>query len=197
MDPILAHISNVLCLFYVNVVGRCFGEVTKNATDPSQHGTLKGAYVHKMTFCVKFLAPHVRTHFRIFIRCSKYTAILMLPRTHVPRMTVCVTFRARLRSIPLSLLDRLFGHLGRQGRPRLPEDFRNGSAERPFGLPKSPKDALQTLLRYARAYIQTSRRVSVVGGSAMHMKWPDGIGREAGIGGTRDRKELNLFRACP
>ena len=122
MDPILAHISNVLCLFYVNVVGRCFGEVTKNATDPSQHGTLKGAYVHEMTLCVTFLAPHVRTHFRIFIRCSKYTAILMLPRTHVPRMTVCVTFRARLRSVPLGLSNRLFGNLGRQGRPRLPKD---------------------------------------------------------------------------
>ena len=86
------------------------------------------------------------------------------------------------------------------GPPRSPKAARrprNGAAERPFGLPKSPKDALQTLLRYARAYIQTSRRVSVVGGSAMHMKWPDGIGREAGIGGTRDRKELNVFRACP
>ena len=29
-----------------------------------------------------------------------------------------------------------------------------------------------------------SDRVTSVGGSAMHMKWPDGIGREAGIGRT-------------
>ena len=64
--------------------------------------------------------------------------------------------------------------------------LRHDPAERPLGLPKSPKDALQTLLRYAS-----------VDGSAMHMKRPDGIGREAGIGGTRNGKELNVFRACP
>ena len=31
----------------------------------------------------------------------------------------------------------------------------------------------------------------------MHMKWPDGIGREAGNGRTQNRKELIVFRACP
>ena len=67
----------------------------------------------------------------------------------------------------------------------------------PFGLPTSPEDAFRTLLRHARHYFQTSRRVSSVGGSAMHMKRPDGIGREAGSGRTRNRKELNVFRACP
>ena len=35
------------------------------------------------------------------------------------------------------------------------------------------------------------------GGSAMHMILPDGIGREAGIGRTRNRKELKIFRAYP
>ncbi len=70
-------------------------------------------------------------------------------------------------------------------------------AERPLGLPKSPKDALQTLLRYARGYIETISGVSFVDGSAKHMKRPDDIGREAGIGRTRNRKELKVFRACP
>ena len=42
-----------------------------------------------------------------------------------------------------------------------------------------------------------SERVPSVGGSAMHMKWPGGIGREAGIGKNRNRKELSVFRACP
>ena len=31
----------------------------------------------------------------------------------------------------------------------------------------------------------------------MHMKIPDGIGREAGIGRTQNRKELKIVRAYP
>jgi hypothetical protein len=31
----------------------------------------------------------------------------------------------------------------------------------------------------------------------MHMKCPDDVGREAGIGRTQHWKELKLFRACP
>ena len=44
---------------------------------------------------------------------------------------------------------------------------------------------------------RTSGRVTSVGGSAMHMKWPDPIGREAGIGRTQNGNELSVFRACP
>ena len=44
---------------------------------------------------------------------------------------------------------------------------------------------------------KTPDRVPCVGGSSMHMKWPDGIGREAGIGRTRNGKELSVFRARP
>ena len=53
----------------------------------------------------------------------------MLWGTHVRQTALCVTFGARLRSIPLGLLDRPLGHLdsrtgppgdplGRQRRPR-------------------------------------------------------------------------------
>ena len=38
---------------------------------------------------------------------------------------------------------------------------------------------------------RTSGRVTSVGGSAMHMKIPEDIGREAGIGRTQNRKELS------
>ena len=38
---------------------------------------------------------------------------------------------------------------------------------------------------------RTSGRVTSVGGSAMHMKIPDDIWREAGIGRTQDRNELS------
>ena len=82
--------------------------------------------------------------------------IHMLSGTHVPQSTLCVTFGARHRSIPLGLLDRTLGDLDPQGHPVT----RNGSAWRPFGLATSPKDALRTSLRHARAYIQTSGRIS-------------------------------------
>ena len=39
--------------------------------------------------------------------------------------------------------------------------------------------------------------VASVGGSVKHVKWRDDVGREAGIGRTRSRNELNIFRACP
>ena len=146
-----------------------------------------------MAVRVTFGALRGGPRFRLLTRCSNYAVIHITLGTHVPQTALRVSFGARPRSIPLSLLDRLFGHLGRQGRPRTPER----SAERLFGRPTSPSDALQTLLGHARGYIETSRRVAFVGESAMHMKWPDSIGREAGIGRTRSGEELNVFRACP
>ena len=121
----------------------------------------------------------------------------MLLGTLVRQTTLSVTFGKRRRSIPVGLLDSIFDHSGHASRPRTPKRPRIGSAERLFGVPPSHRDAIRTLLWHARGYNWTSGRVSSVGGSAMHMKWPDGIGREAGIGGTRGRKELNVFRACP
>ena len=179
--------------FYVSVTRLQFGEVTKTMNAVLRHDALESVHVHENTLCVTFGAPRFRTHFRILIRCFEYAAFHMLSRTHVRRTTLCVTFGARRRSIPSGLLDLLFGHWDHRGRPSTPD----GSVERPFGLPASPRDAIRTSFRHARNDIQTSGRVSSVGGSAMHMKWPDGIGREAGIGRTQNREELTMFRACP
>ena len=44
---------------------------------------------------------------------------------------------------------------------------------------------------------RSTGEVASVGGSAMHVKRPDDVGREAGIGRTRNRKEPTIFRACP
>ena len=117
----------------------------------------------------------------------------MLLGTHVPQPTVCVTFSAPRRSLPASILDRLLAAWAAKAA----QGLRIGSFWRPFGQPMSPRDALRTLLRHARGYIRTSGRVSSVGGSAMHMKCPDDVGREAGIGRTQNWKELTIFRACP
>ena len=114
-------------------------------------------------------------------------------------------------SVPVHLLVRLVGihsakvgsveHLGRacgcpvrQGRPRTPEKVRLGTiwpAKVPHGCPPDLTSVCLRLhpdLRFA---------ISSVGGSAMHMERPDDVGREAGIGRTRNGKEPTIFRACP
>ena len=63
----------------------------------------------------------------------------------------------------------------------------DGSGTFPVGdglSSRLPKEALQTILRHTDGTIQPAGRVFSVGGSAMHMKKLDGIGREAGIGKT-------------
>ena len=76
----------------------------------------------------------------------------MLWETHVPQATLWVTFGARLRSVPLSLLGGLVAPLAAKDA----QGLRNGSAWGPFGPPTSPRDALRTLLRNACGYILTS-----------------------------------------
>ena len=192
-NSILSHILNVFQRFYVSTIQYGFCKVTSKLRNMSELVALQGAHVHGNTLCVTFGASHFRTNFRSFTLCSKYIVIPMVLGTHVLRTTLCVTFGARPRPLPAVPLERLFGQLGAKAAQAL----RNGSARRPFGPPMSPTNVLRTLLRHARSYIRTSRRASSVVGSAMHMKWPDGIGREAGIGRTQNWKELTIFRACP
>ena len=80
----------------------------------------------------------------------------MLLETHVPQTTLGVTFGARLRSIPLGLLDRPLGHLDSKAA----QGLRNGAARAPFGPPTSPWNALRTSPQHARGFILTSNRVS-------------------------------------
>ena len=61
----------------------------------------------------------------------------------------------------------------------------------------SPSRDFPTIVSSLSAPLAFRGRVPSVGGSAMHMKWPDGIGRDAGLGPTRSWKELSNFRACP
>ena len=110
------------------------------------------------------------------------------------------TVRNVWRAPPFHSVEPLGPLLWQLRPPRSPNATRrlqNGSAERPLGLPLPPRHALQTLLRHTGTYIETSSLVSSAGGGAMHMKCPDDIGREAGIGRTRNRNELSVFRACP
>ena len=180
------HISNEILRFYVSN-NRCrFDVVRKSATDLSQHEALHDAAVRQTTLCVTSGAPLCGTKLRLLTRRSEYVMISLILGTPVPPTAVSVTFGARRRSASLRLLDALSGIRSAKAA----HGVRNRSLRPPFRPSTSPRDALRTLLRHAG-------RVSSVGGSAMHMKWPDGIGREAGIGRTRSGKELNIFRACP
>ena len=80
----------------------------------------------------------------------------MLWETCVPQTTLGVTFGARLRSIPVGLLDRPLGHLD----PKTAQGLRNGAARAPFGPPTSPWNALRTSFQHACDSIFSSNRVS-------------------------------------
>ena len=155
MDSNLPYISHCLFTFYFDTIRLSVVQVKQNATHLSQHDSLKGADVHEMTLWVPSGSPHSKTNFRLLIVSSKYIEITMLLETHIPQTTLCATFGALLRSIPLGILDHLLCQLQSQDRSR------------------------------------TSGRLTSVAGSAMHMKIPDDIGREAGIGRTKNRKELS------
>ena len=112
----------------------------------------------------------------------------MLSEMHVLQSIVCVTFRARGRSLRLGTLKgpstTSLATWGQPGSPMASEGFLWVSVW------------VCILFLYPSNCILTSYRALSVGGSAMHMKCPDDIGREAGIGRSQDWKELKLFRAC-
>ena len=131
-----------------------------------------------------------------YVMFKIYSNSYGLAHTCPPDHTVRNVWRAPL----LHSIEPVGQPLWPLGPPRSPmaaRKLRDDPAERPFGLPKSPRDAFQTLLRCAPGYIETISGVSSVDGSAKHMKRPEDIGRAAGIGRTRNGKELNVFRACP
>ena len=56
-----------------------------------------------------------------------------------------------------------------------------------------PRTTVSVSFRALRRTLpMTTGEVPSVGGSAMHMRWPDGIGREAGIGRTRSGDGLRF-----
>ena len=76
--------------------------------------------------------------------------------TCVPQTALGVAFGARLRSIPLGLLDRPLGHLDAKAA----QGLQNGAARAHFGPPTSPSNALRTSPQHACDSILSSNRVS-------------------------------------
>ena len=74
----------------------------------------------------------------------------------------------------------------------------NGTVGQPFGVASIIRRGFWDLSSECwRLHPDCRWRTSSVGGSAMQMKRPDDVGREAGSGPTPNWKELTVFRACP
>ena len=73
----------------------------------------------------------------------------MLWEACVPQTALGATFGARLRSIPLGLLDRPLGHLD----PKAAQGLRKGAVRAPFGPPTSPWNAFRTSPQHACGFI--------------------------------------------
>ena len=153
-----------------------------------------GVHVHEMTLCVTFGARHFPDHFRFIALCSKYIVICMVSETRVLQSTLCVTFGARLCTVPWEHLGRLVAAPAARNAQETP----NGTVGHPFGVASIIRRSLSDLTSECWGLHPSFRwRTSSVGGSAMHMKRPDDVGREAGSGPTPNWKELTMFRACP
>ena len=153
-----------------------------------------GALVHEMTLCVAFGASHFRSNFSFIMLRSKYIVICMVSETRVLQSTLCVTFGARPRSVPWEHLGRLVAAPAAKDAQETP----NGTVGQPFGVASIIRRSISDLTSECwRLHPDFRWRTSSVGGSAMHMKRPDDVGREAGSGPTPNWKELTMFRACP
>ena len=142
-------------------------------TGRSPHVTLKGAHVHKVSLCVAFGASRFGTNFRALSQCSKYARVSITFRAHVLQTTVCVAFGAPRVSVP----SRLLGGALATWAAKAGQEFRDGLAPSGFTPPRSPGSAPSNPVGPHHEHFQRSQVVSSVAGCAMHMKWPDGIGR--------------------
>ena len=177
-----------------------FDKIGKCVNDLSQHEALRHLDVRESALCVTFRASLGGTNFRLSTLRSEYVMISLALSTPVPLTTVSVTFGAPLWPVP--------------GRTRQ-VPYVGGSAmhvTRPRPLTRCSKSVMISLILGApvpqttvgvtfRAPLwpvpERTGEASSIGGSAMHVKRPDDVGREAGIGRTRRGQELTLFRACP
>ena len=142
-------------------------------TRPSQHVSLEDAHVHETSLCVAPGAPRLGSKFRSLSQCSKSVTFSITFRAPVLQNTVCVTFFARRRAVPPSLLG---GDLVTQAAQAGP-DIRHVRPPAGFRSLRSPQGAQTHAPKPHHGHFDSTGVVSSVAGCAMHMKWPDGLGR--------------------
>ena len=91
----------------------------------------------------------------------------------VLQSTLCVTYGAPRRSLPSSL----WGGPLATWAAKPGQEFRATPPRLDSGRPRPPRSVPHHFFGPHRGHCQTSQVVSSVVGCAMHMKWPDGIGR--------------------
>ena len=120
-----------------------------------------------------------------------------LQGAHASATTLCVTFSALHVRTHFRCLCTSWSDLWASTPPRQPNDPRTSPSGHFLGNQLPHQRHQHPPLGGFLQHLSLRFAVSSVGGSAMHMERPDDVGREAGIGRTRERKEPTIFRACP
>ena len=159
--------------FHVSIATRRFASFATSATRLHQHDALQGAHVRNLSLCVTPGALRFGTRICSFCKCSKYITFSTIICTLVCQITVCVAPRARRRSVSSRVLSDTLAASAARSRP----ESRHEPDLSEFEPPRPPRSTPDMLQEHRRQHISTTKVVSSVVGCAMHMKWPDGIGR--------------------
>ena len=179
--------------FHIALAGCHFQSLRKSSTRQWQHDALQGAHVHETSVCVMYVAPRFGTNISSFCRCSKYVTFSITFCAPVLQNTLCVTYGAPRRSPP----SRLCGGPLATWAAKPGQECRSTPSRRYSGRPGPPRRVPRDLLGPAREHNQTSQGVSSVVGCAMHMKWPDGIGRGSWDWENPRQESANPIPALP
>ena len=113
--------------------------------------------------------------------------------THDLQTTVCVAPRARCGSVPSGVLGDTLAASAARSRP----EIRHEPDLPGFEPPRPPRSTPAMLNEARRQRIPTTKVVSSVIGCAMHMKWPDGIGRGSWDWENPRQESANHIPALP
>ena len=140
-----------------------------------------------MSVCVASGASRFGTDFGASFRCSKYVMFSITFGTPVRQNTLCVTFGARRRPVPSQFL----GAARACWATNAGQEIRYFAAPCGFTPTTSPESTPNQSTKPPQEHLQTSQVVSSVIGCAMHIKWPDGIGRGSWEWGNPRQESAN------
>ena len=140
-----------------------------------------------------YFAPWFVCNIWSFCGCSKYVTFSLTFCAPVLQNALCVTYGAPRRSLPSRLwCGPLATWAAKPG-----QEFRATPPRLDSGRPRPPRNVSHHLFGLHREHFQTSQVVSSVVGCAMHMKWPDGIGRGSWDWENPRQESANQIPALP